>query len=271
MVNLKNNSKKVWQYFEKKFLLGDLGLSQAICISSLKATNIKPFSILVVAPSGQMKSSVSEDMEKIFEEHTIIIPSRFTPYGISNCNLALDNRTWMINDMVRTFDGLAHTKLAELVGFLAELMSEGIADSSTAKSSKIEARMNLLANIPLKKYREVAEKFISSTMAERFIQFPFMKKRKDIRAKANKSMKVDFSIDLMDPCKFEIPKSYTKKIFELSNELTKVGQYELESLRVDEIVRSLIAGHGILNGRTKATIEDFKVIKYLLPNFRRSV
>src|SRR3990167_10662251 len=75
-------SRMIYNYYNQKCGLGVIALIESIAIASLQL-NIKPLSILVISPSGQMKSSLTQEIYRTFPENTINIDSRFTPYGLS--------------------------------------------------------------------------------------------------------------------------------------------------------------------------------------------
>src|SRR3990167_1615248 len=160
------NTKEIHDYMQKKYCLGTLGVIEAVAAASLTITNIKPLSIMIISPSGQMKSQVAKEICDIFRENAVMIPSRFTPYGLSKKlgKPRLNNKTWIVNDMVRTFDGMPQVKVAEIVGWLSEIISEGKSDSITAQEADLEAKMNLIGNIAIISYRETEKKFNSSTL-----------------------------------------------------------------------------------------------------------
>lgn len=267
------NANKIFKFFSKKYLIGETGLISAVCISSLKVKNVKPFSLMIVAPSGQMKSSIIKDIIKIFNEDIFLLSSRFTPYGVSTKvnHHELNNKTWIINDMVRTFDGISQTKIAEMVGFMAELMSEGKADSSTALSTSLEAKMNLIGCIPNIKYKEIRELFLSSTFSERILQFQYIIKKTEIRKKSKKKLKWENGLIKLNNHDVMLPRKYKKYLYELSDKLTKIAHYEKESMRTDEIVLSFLSGYALLNGRNKIRKSDLKIFEHLLQFFRRVV
>lgn len=176
-IKIGNNkvSKEIYKLFDKRYCLGCVGLMGAITVASLSVKNIKPLSIMIISPSGQLKSQITKTLIEMFPENITKIESRFTPYGLSEKygKQRLDNKTWVINDMVRTFDGLSQVKISELVGWLGEMISEHEAGSSTARDTSLSARMNFIGNIALVSYKELSRKFISSTLSERLLQFGY--------------------------------------------------------------------------------------------------
>lgn len=266
-------SKEIFKEFEKKYCLGNLALLQASSIASLHVKNHPAFSVLVVSPSGTMKSSVLEDIQKIFYDQTFLIASRFTPYGISSMDNKhqLNNRTWMINDMVRTFDTLSEIKAKELVAWMAELMTEGHAGSETAKEAKIEAHMNMIGNLALIKYKDVISFFKSSTFVERLIQFHYTIDKAKLRKKNMKKYSITIPQIKIASSDVDIPKKYQKIVWKIADELMIKQQYEKESMRPDTIVESIVTGHALLNGRKTVNKNDFIFIKNCFENLKRVV
>jgi hypothetical protein len=267
-------SMEIYKAFQRKYLLGGLAVLEATCVASLYLKNIKPFSLVVVSPSGSMKSSLLSDIYNVFEKYAFQIESRFTPYGLSSMpdKHLLDNKTWMINDMVRTFDTLNPTKAQELVGWLAELMTEGHAGSATAKEAILTARMNLIGNIALVKYKEVKKYFISSTFAERVVQYFYTIEKDKIRShNCSPNIPISISLPEFEMKEVTIPSTYKKIVYMLSNNLQVLQQYDKESVRTDEITKSILCAHALLNGRTKINKTDVNFLLALFPNLKRVV
>jgi|SRR3990167_3986931 len=267
------NPARIYNYFEKKFGLGSLALCQATCIASLFHDST-PVSMITIAPSGQEKTMVMKDILKIFPAHTIEIASRFTSFGLA-AKLGgdkIDMKTMCINDMVRTFDTMPKIKIKELVSWLAELLSEGKAGSETAVEHKIEAHTCIIGNIAISKYREVSGFFKSSTFSERILQFTYKIDKNQIRAKPEKlkSMKPDFTISLKKQA-IIVPQSFRKKIWNLSDTLAVLQQYEEQSLRTDTIITSWLKAHALLSNRKKISQQDIRAFENLLPYLKKII
>jgi hypothetical protein len=275
-------AKAIFNHFEKKFLLGELGVVESVCISSLYLKNQKPFSLIVISPSGQMKSSIMRDITNMFPEHVTVIPSRHTPYGLSGME-KLKWHTWLNNDMVRTFSGISKTKIEEIVGFYTELLTEGTSSSATARPSIFkDIRMNMIGNIALKSYSDVKDKFVTTTFNERILQVNYAKDKNDIRYKTLKNFPLSENLknimlanrlgdgyELLD---IVLSKKQKKEVYRLSDKLCNIALYEEGSMRPDEIVESFICAYALLNNnRPKLKKSDFDVFEKLIPFFRRVV
>lgn len=269
-------SREIYRHFSRKFMMGELGIVESACIASLLVKKQRPVNVIVVAPSGQLKSSIVNDIYRMFPDNVIRIKSRMTPYGVVKefGEQKLRSHTWIINDMVRTFTGISKIKIEEIVGWLSELMSEGSSGSSTAFASSIEnCPMNLIGNIARVSYDSVRDKFMSSTFSERILQFNYVIDKNKIRHGTDKHLPLCRSL-LRIKLKsrvFCVPKHHKKKIYGLSDDLTRISHYEKDSMRPDEIVEGFLCGYALLNGRNKLKNSDFMVFGQLLPFFRRIV
>ncbi len=275
-----NNTKELYRYFEKRFKLGELAIVQAAAICSLDAYKPsagmpKPLSLMIISPSGTLKSTISDKIAPLFSKTVKVISSRFTPYGLAkrNSKESLDRKTWIINDMVRTFSGLSNTKLAETVGWLTELLSEGSAGSDTAMEAKLDAKINIIGNIALASYRDLSDKFIASTFAERLLQFSYVIDKEYIRKRIQAPEPRIRLTNIKENKSWEITmtKAQQKEIYKLGDELTVFGQYEKQSLRPDEMVKAFIAGYARLNDRHAIKRSDIDIFRQLMPKFKRVV
>lgn len=266
----------IYRHFQKKFSLGEIGLIQSCCIASMMLKEQKAFSLIVVAPSGQMKSTIIEDTVRMFPEHTVQIESRHTPTGLAReyGETKLNNKTWINNDMVRTFTGITRIKIEEIVGFYAELMSEKTSGSATAFSSKLKnCKMNMIGNIAMVSYKKVEDKFISSTFAERIMFTSYIRDKNTIRYKTDKKLKLCNQLlgIKLEPSSIKPTKEQKKKIYEMSDKLTRIAHYEKFSMRPDEIVESFLCSYALLNKRSILTKTDFEVFEWLMPYFKRII
>jgi hypothetical protein len=269
-------TKEIYSHFRKKFGLGELGIVESVCVASMLLDNQKSFSIIVISPSGHLKSSILADVVQMFPSNTVVIPSRNTPYGLSRDFgvSKLKDRTWINNDMVRTFTGIGKTKIEEIVGFYAEMMSEGQSGSATAFSSMFkDCRMNMIGNIALNSYRDVKDKFITSTFAERILQLSYLMDKNVIRHKTDKKLPLCNQLRniVLGHKNIVLSKKQKENVYEISDALSKIAHYEEHSMRPDEIVESFICAYALLNGRDKVVNSDFDVFIKLMPFFRRVV
>lgn len=269
-------ANEIFKHFEKKFALGEVGVAEAVCIASMFLVGQRPFSLIVVSPSGQLKSSLTADVLRIFPKYTVLIKSRHTPVGLSKDYgiSQLGNKTWVNNDMVRTFTGISKVKIEEIVGFYSELMSEKTSGSSTAFSVALDkCKMNMIGNIALVSYKSVQDKFISSTFAERILFLSYVRDKNVIREKTIRDYPLcnqlqDIKLETTD---IVVTKNQKKEIYLLSDDLTKIAHYEKFSMRPDEIVESFLCSYALLNGRKKLMKSDFQVFRDMMPLFKRVV
>jgi len=265
---------EIFRQFEKKYMLGELAVVEAVSVASLYVNDDVPVSVMAIGPTGQFKTSLMRDLIKIFPDYVYEIDSRFTAYGLSVKvgGEKLNMKAILINDMVRTLDTLSDIKVKELASWLAELLTEGKAGSTTAQEARLEARTCLIGNIAINKFRETLEFFKSSTLSERILQFYFIKQKKDIRERTHPKLVISISVNVnLLKKSVEIPKCFRKRIWKISDILAVRQQYELQSLRPDQIVRSFLKGYALLNGRNKVRMSDIKVFESLMPNFKRLV
>lgn len=268
-------SWKLYDIFQHRYCLGVTGVVGAIAIASLSIRNIKPLSLMLVAPSGQMKSQITRDLCLMFPKNTYMITSRFTPYGLSHKvgQANLDGRTWVVNDMVRTFDGLSQVKISETVGWLAEMMSEGHAGSATAQEAELTARMNIMGNLALISYVDLQRKFVTSTLNERILQFGYFVDKCLVREKSDRDYGNNphpFQIELKDSM-LALPRKEKKKIYSYADKLGIIAHYEKQSMRPDEIIMAFLAGHAKLNGRHELNKSDYKFLDMIFRHFRKLI
>lgn len=265
----------IYKHFYEKFRLGEIGVVEAVCVASMFLKKQKPFSLIIVAPSGQMKSSIMDDVVKIFPEKILMLSSRHTPFGlVKEYGDKLKNKTWVNNDMVRTFTGISRTKIEEIVGFYSELMSEKTSGSATAFGSALkDCKMNMIGNIAMISYNDVKDKFITATFSERVLFFVYVIDKNDIRFKTKKGMPImDSLINIqLKETEFIISKKQKIRICELSDKLVEIAHYGQYSMRPDEIVESFICAYALLNGRDKIKDSDFKTFESLFPFFKRVI
>jgi len=257
----------IYKYFEKRYKLGELALIEAITIKSLDFKEIKPLSLMVISPSGTLKSTITKQIVSLFP-NVLFIHSRFTPYGLSKLNQkkSLNNMSWIINDMVRTFSGQPATKIAETVGWLTELMSEGHAGSDTANEAEITARMNIIGNIAVTAYKDLQRKFIETTFAERILQYSYGIDKNYIRNAKNDPLP---KIRLKKVAYFKLTPKEKKAIYNLGDKLTTLGQYETQSMRPDEMVKAFLYGHATLKTHNYIKKSDYILFDSLIQKFRR--
>lgn len=268
-------SRKLHDYFQRKYCLGACGVVGATVISSLFVKGIKPLSMMNISPSGQMKSQITNELASIFPDNSIMIPSRFTPYGLSRKmgKPKLDNKCWIVNDLVRTFDGMPQVKISEIVGWIAEMMSEGRSASMTYQDAELDARMNMLGNIALVSYKELERKFVSSTLNERIMQFGFYVDKNEVREKSEKNFSGNpHKIRLkLRPSVVNVSNEDRKKIRNLADSLQVIAHYERHSMRPDEMVQAFLVGHAKLNGRRSLSETDYNVFRQLFKYFEKVI
>jgi hypothetical protein len=262
------NAKAAYEAFQKAYQLGDLAIVEIAAACSLDHVGIKPLNVIIISPSGTLKSTIIKKIMGCYNSNYVMINSRFTPYGVTKKYKDLA-KTWIVNDLVRSFAGQSATKIEETIGWLTELMSEGHAGSDTAMEAELTARMNLIANIATMTYRDVKDQFIKTTFAERVLQFNYTIDKNYVRH----AKPIAFPSFKLATIKKFVPltKLQIKKKFELGDMLTTVGQYEVKSLRPDEMVQAFVYGYARMNNRNEVKNSDFDIFKQLLPKFKRVV
>lgn len=265
---LKNspNSRVLHELCERHFLLGDLAVFEMAVANSLSYK--WPVSLLVIAPSGQFKSSLGNVVTASFPKK-FFCADRFSEYGIIKHadRTRINEKTWYINDFVRTLEGMSDYKVASFLSFLAVLMSEGRVDVSNYQFAniKLDCRMNLVGNIAYVKYFEVMKMIKTSTFYDRVFEFWYKLDRKQVREKTEKLEKVSrlgkYPIRLSPSCK--LPVSLKAEVYRLSDGLVEYGIAE-ENMRGDNLVEGWLAGHAMFNGRKEITADDVLVFDYMM-------
>lgn len=260
------NSRVLHDLFEKHFSLGDLGVFNAVVMHSLRTEN--PISALVVAPSGQFKSSVGVATKALFGKMMYRMEERFSEYGIiQHWNpTSMDNRTWYINDFVMTFDGLSREKTSRLLTFLSVMLSEGEAGirNYTAPGKTIKAHVNLLGNIALSRFEDMKQNMKSSTFYERVFIYNYVLDRNLVRERTERMLRFPKVRLRPSPCLTPkpFPVSLRSQVYALSDKLGTIG-YSSGNVRYDNLVKGWLQGHALLNGRKVPEECDVKVFDWM--------
>lgn len=255
-------SQQIYNYFQKKFCLGYLGLFECVSVASIKTLNIKPISILVISPSGHFKSSVMNDILIMFPNETKLMPSWFTDYGIVKefSEAELNNRIWCFNDLVSTFGSLSQSKANRVASFLAELLSEGYTATATYRGRKeLRLRIGLIGNIARDMWRKKKVDFLINTFRERILEFHYELDWDNV--KTDRSLK-PFQINIKENS-VEIPKKFHKIIKSKAKELEQIRRSSSRP-RNSDYIESFLCSHANLNGRNKVTRSDLTVFNKIL-------
>ncbi|MBT3406547.1 helix-turn-helix domain-containing protein [Candidatus Woesearchaeota archaeon] len=271
-------SKKIYEYFEKKYSLGFVGLIKAACLASLRVKNRSyiPVSNITIAPSGQFKSRISIEVMLIFQPSTFVdLGSDFTMHSLMEkfrggklCN----NKTLMINDLTLLFSTKKKQTKDRLVNGLAEVLSEGkyVYSERNSPSIVFKSRINVIANITRESYLRNRTSFLDNTFGERlvpiFYHIPEDKQIELIRTSAErKSMDFGDKIKL-DRLEISNFNDFSEEIIKLSRSYKNLALSPSLSRSQDKMM-GLLGGLCILNNRGRVIESDIKLVTEFLKYF----
>lgn len=269
---LKGMHKYIFDWFKKKYNFGELGLFEAACVASIYASNLRtPASAIIIAPAGEAKSDIMMDVSKFFDEAMIIRKGVITEYWIIK-NISpetLDKHTLCINDLADSLKSMQSRRIAGFLSFVKNVLDGEAEILNIAHSVKYKVnRVNVLVNIPKQVLGTATGNLISTTFFDRTIPFQF--------ATAWKEWKVVY-------LKRELSNSDVKKIAVKEVDIDIPWKYEhrivaeaeyLRSLKLSglprniNLVKAILCGLAILNGRNHINEDDFKAYSMFKVYFR---
>jgi hypothetical protein len=264
-------SNKIFEKFKSKYDFGALGLFESICVASTKVENLDlPLSSVIIAPSGDAKTSMMNDVCSIFPNDTIFLKGLVTEYGLARMynEKELQKKCICVNDIVDTIKTQPRRRVAGVLTFFKNLI-DGEAEILQSKwSVRIKAKVSIVINIPKPVWERRSSLFYITTFFDRTIPFNFSidwEKWKDFYLQ-HKNEKIEFDKIELKPIEVKIPEGYEERIVKLAENLREMKETGLA--RQIKLVKAFLCGNAILNGRDYIVEEDFKVWEMLKDYFR---
>jgi len=271
-IRLKGKSKEIYDWFKKKYGFGELGLFEAIVVCSVYVKNTRyAVNTIIIAPSGEAKSDILDDIEKFFPKKLIIKKGIVTEYWIAKHipQEALDMHTLGIGDLADSLTAMQTRRIAGFLSFLKNVI-DGKAEILTAHDtiSYNVKKCAILVNIPKQAMNSATGNLITTTFFDRTIPFQFATKWEEWSHLYLKNKLKNSPVKKVSRMKMrtvDIPKKFEKSIVEEAKFLMQLKFSGLP--RNIQIVKAVLCGNAYLNGRNKVTKDDFNVWDLLKPFF----
>lgn len=283
-----NISKRIISYLSDKYCskIASIGLIKCIACAAMFVTNegIQPLSVLCVAPTQQLKSRTSIELNQIFNPDSLIdLGSDFTIHGliakynplnskemqnetdIEKKKSIIDKKTCLINDLTLLLASKEARSKQRLINALAEVMSEGhYIYSERLEYLELIARTNFIANMTDTSYHRNYEALVSNTFSERMLTvFYFLSndEMKSINIDWQRKYSVTFGKPItLEPTHITNLDEQNEKIADMAHQYKDMFTNASE-LRLKDIIISFLCGHACLNKRKEILPEDYSILE----------
>lgn len=260
---MKGTSKKIHDWFERKYGFGELGLFEAIAVASMYVTNIRfAVSSVIISPAGEAKSEIMSDINKMIPDKCIIKKGVVTEYWIIR-NLPeekLDDHLFCVDDLADSLKAMQTRRIAGFLSFLKNII-DGKAEILTAHDniSYNVTKVGVLVNIPKQAMGSVTGELISTTFFDRTIPFQFATEWEQWSKLylQNKLKQMPFDPVCFEKRSIRMHKRYEPAIVERAKFLMKLKFSGLP--RNINLVKAFLCGNALLNGRKAINDDDFAV------------
>lgn len=274
----KDIARKIINFGNDKYAspIGYVILIKILTIYSLHNQNkLNPLSVLCLSPSGHFKSRTSDEIIKLFPNHSVEIGD-FTIFGlykeIEQNPAYLDKKTMRIDDLTSSFSSKSERTKSRTTSGIGALLSEGLfIYKERLQLFEIRAKTNLIANMTIESFnRNKNKQFVSNTFIERL--FPFFyavsnNNQKNFDRERDKKREKDildkFKNLKINSFKVLIPKSLQKEIESLADEYKENVSGESYNRAVDKI-RIILVSLCLLNNKKKVSLKEIELCKKII-------
>ncbi|MEM2933227.1 MAG: hypothetical protein QW622_03430 [Candidatus Pacearchaeota archaeon] len=264
-------SEKIYEAFKEKYGFGECGLFESICVASTKVTNLDLcLSSIIIAPSGDAKTSMLTDVHKIFPKDMILYKGLVTEYYIAKDGEKIKSRPYCIavNDLTDIIKTQPKRRVAGILTFFKNII-DGQGQILTAQNTiDIKAKVSVILNIPKSIFDRKSVTFITTTFLDRTIPFNFEMNWSEWEKLylENKLKEVKIKPIALKPMPINIDKKYELPIVERAKMLSNLKYSGLA--RNIKLVKALLCGNALLNKRKELSDADFEVFDKLKKFFR---
>jgi hypothetical protein len=271
------NAKAVFDYYQRRYASGPLGLWHLCGLASTKNRNNKlVLSSIIVANKGSYKSQIMKSFGKTYHGYTWDIPNQPTDRSIVReweaNNDHLNNKIWYIDDAAVSFPTLEGTRQERLIGlFTTGVMDGTYSYADFSQTKRMDVRFGLYINIAFSTYHQIKSVIQTNTFTERVIPFNFVISDEILNLATEEYMmgydygvppKVNLKSTRMQPIKlndFLAEFRYGRDMLHLNCDLAPPRANQWYKLMLDSLA--------IIEGRDTVTIEDVRVAnQYLIPH-----
>ncbi|MEM2445748.1 MAG: hypothetical protein QW734_03735 [Candidatus Bathyarchaeia archaeon] len=264
-------SEKIYNAFKEKYGFGECGLFESLCIASTKVKNIDLcLSGIIIAPSGDAKTSILKDIHKIFKEDVILFDGLVTEYHLAKESHKLSEKPYCIaiNDLVDIIKTLPKRRVAGILSFLKNII-DGHAQILTARDNiDIKAKVSIIMNIPKLIFDRKSATFVTTTFIDRTIPFNFeinWNEWKNLYLE-NKLKEINIEPIKLEEREIKVDEKYKHQIVNKAEELSTLKYTGLA--RNVKLVKALLCGNALLNNRNEINDADFEVFDKLKSFFK---
>ena len=272
------NAKKIYDYYQKRFCIGSLGVWHAMGLFSLfnKNENVV-LSSMIIASGGSFKSQILKSFSENYSSRYWEIPFQPTDRGIVRDNEKSvgthNDKIWYIDDAAVSFPSLEAARQSRLVGlFTTAIMDQKYSYSDFNDTKIMTSRFGLYMNIAYQNFFPIKDILEEKTFLERVVPFNYILPRDEVD-KANREYMTKYNygkypilkvpninkkIDVVIPDKLFPELQYVQNILE-QNCLLSQNRAHMWS----KIIMCSIA---LMEGRKEVTSCDFNFLyNYILP------
>jgi hypothetical protein len=276
------NAKKVYDYYQRRYCLGSLGIWHALGLASISLKN-EPvvLSSLIIANGGSFKSQVMKSFKGQYSNKYWEVPFQPTDRGIMRENLKGSkkhtNNIWLIDDAAVSFPSLEAVRQSRLVGlFTVALMDGKYSYSDFNETKELTARFGLYMNIAYQNFFPIKAMLAEKTFLERIVPFNFILPRADVD---NVTKEYMGGHDYGKPPKLTFREAEVDlSVNTIWNEIKYISQVlekycELSQTRATMWTKIILKSVAAMEGRNKVNRYDFDfvnehILSYLSMNIR---
>ena len=268
-------SNKIYEYFQKKYGFGDLGVILAVSANSVWVKNNKlGLSLTIISPKGHFKSSIMEEVASMF--NVLYIRGLVTEYGIEReYRASIEGKCVpvFIDDIEDTIRGMQRRRVVGILGFLKGLI-DGKGQITVRDRTIIlkPKKFAIVLNVPdylLYKSTGVLQNMFTSTFFDRTLPVKYSMDWEKWKEMYDKGKLKDIDPPKVKRYKKEkvvkFPRKFRKEISDIALKLMNLKFSGLP--RNIELLKAFLAGNALLNKRNKVYKEDIelflKFIKYI--------
>lgn len=275
---IKNQHKYLYDFFKKKYGVepaAHLGLFECACVASTYASNLDfAASAIILSPAGEAKTNIMRDVKELVGDKMIIRKGIMSEYWLIKhiSQEELSGKTLAIDDLADSLKSMQQRRVAGLLSFLKNIIDKEaeILNVGSDIHYKLSDKVSIIINIPEQAIGGTITELISTTFYDRTLPFKFSTKWSEweeiyLKKKLIKLAPQHLSLK---PTNVKIPWRFEKQIVKFANELRST-KFASGLPRNINLIKAVLAGLVILDGRNEVTTNDIKIYEDLFkPYFR---
>lgn len=265
-------SQRLLEYFDKKFLHSVALIALLKCLVLVSCKLERPrVSMLHVAPSRNLKTYISKEVMKIFDnKFWLDLQSDFTLNSLKRYKKQLKQSICLlVNDATTLFASKAKRIKDRLVGGLSGLLSDGkYTYQDFRKKFTLQGKITLVMNITSESYRNNKDRLLGLTFTERMLTIHHVLSKPEMDTwveKQEKTGKMRFkptiTISDIETDIQKIPRRYLKLIKIQAREFSYLSLRSF--IGCQDIIKGIVRAHASINNRKEVCADDFALISMI--------